>query len=195
MFAFSKSWLLDFTRLHTVAATSSGGEVLVRSVSNQTISLLCVGALTTRSAAADILDCAIWFAEADPGQPLTIDWVGEGDLRGVLAAQPLPDGVVQRFLPVSDGNELAGIVAAADVVCLLSDDPRAIAPCVAAGKPILASWGSAAANLILRAHVGWLFDTRRPSTIMAALAQAVDYVRERATRDRDAAAALVAETA
>lgn len=36
-------------------------------------------------------------AERDPGRTVHLEWVGDGELHGVLAAQLLPDNMIQRF--------------------------------------------------------------------------------------------------
>lgn len=54
--------------------------------------------LSPPSGVLRILDCVARAAERLPAREIELAWIGEGDLEGVLAAQPLPDNLHQRFL-------------------------------------------------------------------------------------------------
>ena len=139
--------------------------------------LLCVGTLTTGSAAADLLDCAVSLAEAAPWQRIILGWVGDGDLRGLLAAQPLPETLSQQFIGDLSADELQDAFVKADVVCFVEPCREAIDTVRATGVPIIASTGNDDARDLLRVgHTGWLFDDRRPRTMLNAIAQALDDV-------------------
>ena len=60
--------------------------------------LACVGDLSPHSGAVDLLIGLAAWAERHPDRQAEIWWLGEGDLAGVLEAQPLPDNMTQRFL-------------------------------------------------------------------------------------------------
>jgi glycosyltransferase involved in cell wall biosynthesis len=140
--------------------------------------LLSIGDLTTRTAAADLLECAISLAEASPWQPLSIAWIGDGDLRGVLKAQPLPEMLSQHFVGKLPEAEAADKVASADVLCFVgrARSPTNIMAAVRmTGMPVIGCIGNEnVAQLIRDGQVGWLFEDRRPASIMAALSRALD---------------------
>ena len=64
------------------------------------------GGLTPNGDGINILGGAAAWAERYPCRRLELCWVGNGDLRGVLAAQSLPDNLVQHF---AGGQDLAGM--------------------------------------------------------------------------------------
>lgn len=138
------------------------------------VSILCIGELTTRTDAADVLDVVITLAEAAPWTTFALVWAGEGSLRGVLAAQPLPATVSQRFLGSPGTAALHRLAAECDVICLLSDDADAIAAAQASKACIIArADGQAMRRLQAQGQDCQGFAARQPDSILQALALAV----------------------
>jgi hypothetical protein len=142
------------------------------------ISLICVGALTPSSAAADLLEYAALWVEGAQGRSMNISWVGEGDLRGVLSAQPLPETLSQRFFGDLSKIGWAAGLAPADLLCVLHDveaSPYLMHPLLAADNEVIVAEGCKSIVSQLRGSRGvWLFDERRPATLMAGLEGALE---------------------
>ena len=139
--------------------------------------LVHVGDLSPQSGAADILiSLAIW-AERHPRQLAEIWWVGEGDLAGVFAAQPVPDNVSQRFLGQLDPPGMAGVFAQCGLLVVPSvrDDGHApVADALAAGLPVLGCRRNRrVSRLVCQGINGWLFDPAQPMDMLAALSRAL----------------------
>lgn len=66
--------------------------------------ILYAGPLTPISGAYDFQAVAAAWAESHPERRLDLCWVGEGDLKGVLAAQPLPPNLTQSFEATPSGS-------------------------------------------------------------------------------------------
>jgi hypothetical protein len=207
---FPRSQLL-FTKGHSRIRASSSGDAVADLVAvaarpsalpnpNEAVRhalLVSIGDLTTRTAAADLLDCAVSLAEAAPWQPLSIAWIGEGDLRGVLKAQPLPETLSQHFVGKLPEAEAVGKVANADVLCFVGRErspPQVLAAVRMTGAPIIGCIENEnVAQLIRDGHTGWLFEDRRPASIMAALARALGAHTARLPRVRPASIEAIAE--
>ncbi len=163
--------------------------------------LVHAGDLSPQSGAADLLACVAACAEQQPGRPIEVWWAGEGDLAGVLAAQPLPCNVSQRFLGRLDAAGLAGAFGqcgllvvpscADDGSCMV--DGRPLISCgMAAGLPVLGSQRSRAVRQLVREGVtGWLFDPVRPADMMRAINRALDTPAGQLDAMRGSARALV----
>lgn len=157
--------------------------------------LVYAGELSPHSGAADLLVCVAAWAEQNPGKPVEIWWIGEGDLAGVLGAQPLPDTVSQRFLGRLDplGTAAAFGQCGLLVVPSLTDGRRApVAQALAAGLPVLGSRREREVRRHVREGVnGWVFDPLQPDDMPRALARALACPAERLDEMRDAARARV----
>ena len=157
--------------------------------------LIHAGDLSPSSGAADLLTCVAACAEQQPDRRTEVWWAGEGDLAGVLAAQPLPRNASQRFL---GRLNTAGMVDAFGqcgllVIPSLADDGRAlIAHGMAAGLPVLGSSRSRAVRQFVREGVtGWLFDPLHPGDMARALNRALDTPAGQLDGMRDNARTLV----
>jgi hypothetical protein len=190
MFAFPKYRLFDRGRKrpHTFPSGTRFSLVAEDTTDEpgRVVSLVCVGDLTPDSASADLLDCAVLWVEGARGRSMSISWAGDGDLRGVLAAQPLPEALSQRFFSGLFRTDPAALLRPADLLCVLSDVDASsylvevlraedVAVVVARGcKPVVGQ---------LRGRKGvWLFDERRPATLMAGLESALETILARRLR-------------
>lgn len=185
-FARSRIFGVDLARAQTSApgnAVIAGNAVIERMVASADQALRCahlvsIGDLTTQTAAADLLECAVSIAEAAPWQPLSIAWIGDGVLRGLLKAQPLPETLWQVFLGMLPDAETISEVASADFLCFTgrNSSPAAVVAAVRrSGIPVIGcAENESVAYLIRDGHVGWLFEDRHPRSIMTALARALD---------------------
>ena len=68
--------------------------------------IIVCGALTPECDPLHVLHSIAAWAECRPEHRLDIVWIGDGDLRGVLAAQSLPHSLSQRFLGVLTQDEM-----------------------------------------------------------------------------------------
>ena len=118
--------------------------------------------LTPGSGAADLLVAVTAWSEAHPGQAVELNWIGEGDMAGLLAAQPLPDNLSQLFLGLLDPGQVAASFARCGLLVMPSivEDMHApIAEALAAGLPVLGSRRSRdIRHLVADGVNGWLFD-------------------------------------
>ncbi len=157
--------------------------------------LIHAGDLSPPSGAADLLTCVAACAEQQPDRGVEVWWAGEGDLAGVLAAQPLPRNASQRFLGRLDAAGMASAFGQCGllVVPSLADGGQAlIAQGMAAGLPVLGSNRSRAVRQFVREGVtGWLFDPLQPADTVHALNRALDTPVEQLDQMRDSARTLV----
>ncbi len=163
--------------------------------------LVHAGDLSPQSGAADLLTCVAACAEQQPGRPIEVWWAGEGDLAGVLAAQPLPRNVSQRFLGRLDAAGLAGAFGQCGLLVVPScaddgsgaDNAKPLIACgMAAGLPVLGSQRSRAVRQLVREGVtGWLFDPVRPTDMARAFNRALDTPAGQLDGMRSSARALV----
>lgn len=144
--------------------------------------LAFLGRLAPETGAADLLQAARTWAERYREQTIRILWVGEGDLKDVLIAQPVPDNLVQMFQPASAPPQLAAVLGRCGMLVAPTEADRTgllISAAMAAGLPIVASSRQPdAARWVSRDRTGWLFDP----LVSAALAE----VLERALATPDA---------
>ena len=121
-----------------------------------------VGDLEPEAGVADFLLCVAAWAERNPQRRVGIRWCGEGCLRGVLEAQPLPPNVEQVFSGRITRKELAATFLDCDVLALpaLADPWDDVVPeALSAGLPVLGSMRSrAVADLVVHGMTGWVFD-------------------------------------
>jgi len=157
--------------------------------------MIHAGDLSPHSGAADLLAGVAACAEQQPRRAMEIWWAGDGDLAGVLAAQPLPPNLSQRFLGHLDGPGLArafgqcGLLVAPS---LAGDEQAQVAQGLAAGLPVLGSTRSRIVRQLVREGVnGWLFDPLRPADVVQAVKRALDVPAGQLDLMREQARALV----
>ena len=158
--------------------------------------LVYAGDLTPQAGVADILASAASWAEHHPGRGVEIWWVGEGALRGVLEAQPLPENLSQRFLGRLGAEETDRAFAHCGILVvptLVNDRHPMLAEAMSLGLPVLGSLRSRKVrDWVREGDTGWLFDPLSPAQISAALATALDTAAPRLDRMRVACRARVA---
>ena len=120
------------------------------------------GQLSPSSGVADFLLCAAAWAERNPGRRLELCWIGEGSLRGVLMAQPLPANLVQEFtgaLAPADVAERFGRSGLLVLPNLSRSWPPFLAEAMTAGLVVLgSSRNPAVRSMVVPGQTGWLFD-------------------------------------
>lgn len=143
------------------------------------------GPLTPRSGATDILSCIAAWAAQHGDHPIEIWWAGEGDLAGILDAQPLPPCMTQRFLGPLDRATLADCFGQCGILVLpldreAGDDPAPVAEALAAGLVVV---GSAQDPEVRRFVVdgvnGWVFDPHRLDRLGRAIGLALGAVSDK----------------
>jgi hypothetical protein len=159
--------------------------------------LLHVGPLSPDSGAVEALIALAAWAERHPSESAAIWWAGEGDLAGVLAAQPLPDNLSQRFLGPLSRRELA--LALGDCGLLVAVSAESSPPLVealGAGCLIVANRRLPLARRMLQAGAPlWLFDPMRPTGLADMLQTALGTAADGLDQQRDQAQRLVGGTA
>jgi len=157
--------------------------------------MIHAGDLSPQSGAADLLAGVAACAEQQPRRTMEIWWAGDGDLAGVLAAQPLPPNLSQRFLGRLDGPELARAFGQCGLLVApsLADYEQAqVAQGLAAGLPVLGSTRSRIVRQLVREGVnGWLFDPLQPADVVQAVQRALDVPAGQLDLMRKQARALV----
>lgn len=136
------------------------------------------GQLSPSSGVADFLLCATLWADQNPSRRLELCWIGEGDLRGVLLAQPLPANLAQKFTGALAPDEMAGQFGRSGILVvpsLVRAWPPYLVEAMAAGLVVLgSSRNPAVRSLVVPRQTGWLFDpfstTSMLDTLDAALA-------------------------
>jgi len=154
-----------------------------------------VGELTPRGGAAEFLSTAIAWAEATPGVPVEIVWLGEGDLLGILQAQPTPANLKQTFARIPSSNRLATMLARCGLLVIpnLTDLPFCwITEAMAAGLPVLGSTRDIQVRaLVEQRETGWLFDPLRENEMFSALNAALTTTAAQLDEMRAAARARI----
>lgn len=157
--------------------------------------LVFAGSLSPQSGAADLLICLAAWAEQNPSRPLEIWWAGEGDLAGVLDAQPLPPNVTQRFLGRLEPVALAATFGRCGILVvpsLIDDRTAPVMEALAAGLLVLGSRLDRKVRQLVRDDVnGWTFDALQPADMARGLSRALDTSAERLEQMRDHAHALL----
>ena len=161
--------------------------------------LVFAGDLSPGSGTADFLTVLAAWAAENPSQPVEIWWAGEGDLAGVLGAQPLPATVSQRFFGALDATELAAVFGQCGLLVVPSFAQNTYAPVVealAAGLLVVGNRHHPSVRQRLREDVnGWLFDDMEPDGMLKALSRAFSSPAEQLDHMRQTARHLVHPTA
>ena len=152
-----------------------------------------VGDLEPETGVADFLLCVVAWAERNPQRRVAIRWCGEGCLRGVLEAQPLPPNVQQSYLGRITREEMAATFLDCDILALpaLADPWSDVVPeALSARLPVLGSMQSrAVADLVVHGMNGWVFDPFENG----AMARAVELALNTLPDDLDRMRACTAE--
>ena len=132
--------------------------------------------LTPPSGVLRILDGVARAAERLPSRRIELHWIGEGDLRGVLAAQPLPDNFCQWFLGDLDREDTARFFNRSGLLIAPFDPDHPVlfkarvAEAMASGLVVLFDRSHPAAGHVLRdGETGIAFDALRPDGLASAL--------------------------
>jgi len=140
--------------------------------------ILYVGDLEPEAGVADFLPCVVAWAERNPHRTVEILWSGEGCLRGVLEAQPLPANVLQQFPGRMSRDKLAAAFLDCDILAMpVLADPwdDVILEALAAQLPVLGSSRSrAVVELITHGVSGWIFDPFEAGAMARAVALALN---------------------
>ena len=133
-----------------------------RSRASGDLQIVHVGDLEPEAGVADFLLCIATWAERNPRRRVSVRWCGEGCLRGVLEAQPLPPNVHQLFLGRITRSELATTLLDCDMLALpaLADPWDDVVPeALTARLPVLGSTQSrTVADLVVHGMTGWVFN-------------------------------------
>ncbi len=144
--------------------------------------LVVCGGLSPDSDSMHILASAAAWAERNPARLVELCWVGDGDLRGVLAAQSLPDNLVQHFAGAQDlagtaaaflrsGVLVAGAPGRADVACRA----ELLAQAMASGLVVLFDRSCPVASRLLRHGLtGVSYQAGLPDGLCEALGEVMD---------------------
>lgn len=161
--------------------------------------LLHLGPLSPESGAADLLIALAAWAEDHPQRAAEIWWAEDGDLAGVLEAQPLPPNLQQRFLQNLDRAGLADACGQCGIAVLpaaAGDEAAGVVEVLAAGMILIGSRRSSLVRSALRAGApGWMFDPLMPADLAAALACVLGTDVDELNRLREAGRAVVSESA
>ena len=144
--------------------------------------LVVCGGLTPDGDSINVLASASAWAEGHAGRRLELCWLGHGDLRGVLAAQSLPDNLVQRFSCATNLAETqaaflrAGVlIAGAPTRADLARRGEVLAQAMASGLVVLFDRDCPVASRLLRHGVtGFGYLGSRPGGLRDALDEALD---------------------
>ncbi len=151
-----------------------------------------VGDLEPEAGVADFLLCVAAWAERNPQRRVSIRWCGEGCLRGVLEAQPLPPNVQQLFPGRTTRKELAATFLDCDILALpaLADPWDHVVPeALTAHLPVLGSTQSqAVSDLIVHGMTGWVFDPFENGAMARAVELALNTLPDELDRMRAYAA-------
>ncbi len=124
--------------------------------------IIYVGDLEPEAGVAELLPCVVAWADRNSDRNVELWWSGEGCLRGVLEAQPLPANVSQRFTGRVSREELAPMFLECDLLAVpaLSDSwTDVVSEAVAAQLPVLgSSRARMVVELITTGVTGWVFD-------------------------------------
>ncbi len=124
--------------------------------------MLHVGDLEPEAGVAELLSCVVAWADRTPDRDVEIWWAGEGCLRGVLEAQPVPPNVVQQFPGKVSREQLAVMFRDCDMLAIpaLSDPwSDVVEEAMVAGLPVLGSSRSrAVVERVTSGKTGWIFD-------------------------------------
>ncbi len=151
-----------------------------------------VGDLEPEAGVADFLLCVAAWAERNPHRRIGVRWCGEGCLRGVLEAQPLPPNVRQLFRGRITRHELAATFLDCDILALpaLTDPWDDVVPeALIAQVPVLGSMQSrAVSDLVVHGMTGWVFDPFKSGAMARAVELALNTSPDELDRMRACAA-------
>lgn len=151
-----------------------------------------VGDLEPEAGVADFLLCVAAWAERNPRGRVGIQWCGEGCLRGVLEAQPLPPNVQQWFPGRISRKELAAAFLDCDVLAVPAlADPwgDAVMEALTAQLPVLGSTQSqAVVDWVVHGKTGWVFNPFDPGAMARAVELALSTPPDELDRMRTCAA-------
>ena len=159
---------------------------------NGELQIIHVGDLEPEAGVADLLLCVAAWAERNPHRRISVQWCGEGCLRGVLEAQPLPSNVQQLFPGRLTREELAAAFLDCDMLALpaLADPWDDVVPeALTAQLPVLGSTQSrTVADLVVHGVTGWVFDPFENGAMARAVELALNTPPEELGRMRACAA-------
>lgn len=160
---------------------------------NDAFRIIHVGNLEPEAGVAELLPCIVAWADRNPDRHIEIWWSGEGCLRGVLEAQPLPMNISQRFPGRVSRDELAPMFLECDLLAVpaLSDSwTDVVSEAIAAQLPVLGSNRSrAVVELVTHGVTGWVFDPFEAGAMAGAVELALDALPQELEHMRLSAAA------
>ena len=160
---------------------------------NDAYRIIHVGDLEPEAGVAELLPCIAAWADRNPDRSVEIWWSGEGCLRGVLEAQPLPLNLTQRFHGEVSRQELATMFIECDLLAVpaLSDSwTDVVSEAVIAQLPVLGSSRSrTVSELITDGVTGWVFDPFEAGAMASAVDLALNKSPQELTDMRARAAA------
>lgn len=166
----------------------------VRPRPDSALQIVHVGELEPEAGVADFLLCVAAWAERNPQRRVGIRWCGEGCLRGVLEAQPLPPNVQQLFPGRITRSALAAAFLDCDMLALpaLADPWDDVVPeALTAQLPVLGSGQSrAVADLVVHGMNGWVFNPFENGAMARTVELALNTRPEELDRMRACAAGL-----
>lgn len=142
----------------------------------QAYRLVYAGPISPYSGVADILMSVAAWAERNLDREVEIWWIGEGDLTGVLEAQPLPDNMSQLFLGALAPEPMAKAFTECGIMVLpLHGFGRAlVAEALATGLVVVGDVrGAHARRLLSEGTLGWTFDPQQTGALLDAVGQAL----------------------
>ena len=149
-----------------------------RVASDGTRRIVIASPLSAQSGTPDVLTSVASWAEAHPERMIELTWVGEGDLAGVLAAQPLPSNLSQSFPGALGPDEAAEAFARAELLVvpgLADGETSHVVMGFASGLPVLGSRRRRDVRLLVTEGLtGWLFDPAKPGDFLEAFDRALD---------------------
>ncbi len=161
--------------------------------------IVYAGDLSPESGAADVLICLAAWAEQRPDRAVEIWWVGDGDLSGVLEAQPLPGNMSQRLLGRLDRQAMAEVFAQCGILVIppLAEDTRPLVlAALAAGLVVLDSRRPLRGRHVIQdGALGWTFDPLDPDDMLRALDRALESSPDELDRMRDIGRAFAGSSA
>lgn len=150
-----------------------------------TCRIVHVGDLEPEAGVAELLPCVVAWADRNPDRQVELWWSGEGCLRGVLEAQPLPTNVSQRFQGMASRGQLASMFRDCDLLAVpaLSDSwTDMVSEAMASRLPVLGSSRSrAVVETVVDGVTGWVFDPFEAG----AMAGAVDAALNASPQERE----------
>jgi len=152
-----------------------------------------VGDLEPEAGVAELLPCVVSWAGRNPDRHVELWWAGEGCLRGVLEAQPLPVNVGQRFHSKVSRRQLASMFQDCDLLAVpaLSDSwTDVVSKAMASRLPVLGSSRShTVAETVADGVTGWVFDPFEAGAMAGAVDAALSALPQEREHMRACAAA------